>query len=88
MPPLRQREQTLRAELQAIADQASDALRSRAWQRHSWRSWADYSTADTLDVIERQRIVRLAVKEILTGDDNIKQTAGPIGGPAVLRQKV
>ena len=29
------------------------------------------STADTLDVMERQRIVRLVVKEVLIGDDNI-----------------
>jgi site-specific DNA recombinase len=29
------------------------------------------SAADTLDVIERQRIVRLVVKEVLIGDDTI-----------------
>jgi hypothetical protein len=29
------------------------------------------SSADTLDIMERQRIVRLVVKEVLIGDDNI-----------------
>jgi site-specific DNA recombinase len=72
MPPLRQREQTLRAELQAIADQASD----RASFLRLAETLAAFlgrlrSAADTLDVMERQRIVRLVVKEILIGDDSI-----------------
>jgi site-specific DNA recombinase len=72
MPLLRQREQTLRAELQAIADQAAD----RATFLRLAETLAAFlgrlrSTADTLDVIERQRIVRLVVKDILIGDDAI-----------------
>ena len=72
MPALRQREKTLRSELEAIADQAND--------RANFMRLAETLTAfldrlrgaaDTLDVLERQRIVRLIVKEILIGDDGI-----------------
>ena len=72
MPPLRQREQTVRAELQAIADQAGDRAK---FLRLAETLTAFLSrlrdAADTLDVLERQRIVRLVVKEILIGDDTI-----------------
>ena len=72
MPSLRQREHMLRAELQAIADQASD----RAHFMRLAETLTAFLTrlrdaADTLDIIERQRIVRLVVKEILIGDDRI-----------------
>src|SRR5713226_3703872 len=72
IPSLRQREQTLRAELQAIADQASD----RATFLRLAETLAAFlgrlrSSADTLEVVERQRIVRLVVKDILIGDDTI-----------------
>jgi site-specific DNA recombinase len=72
MPLLRQREQTLRAEVQAIADQATD----RATFLRLAETLAAFlgrlrSAADTLDVMERQRIVRLVVKDILIGDDTI-----------------
>ena len=72
MPLLRQREQRLRAELQAIAVQATD----RAKFLRLAETLATFlgrlrSAADTLDVIERQRIVRLVVKDILIGDDTI-----------------
>jgi site-specific DNA recombinase len=72
MPLLRQREQAMRVELQAIADQASD----RATFLRLAETLAAFlgrlrSAADTLDVIERQRIVRLVVKDILIGDDTI-----------------
>src|SRR6266700_964953 len=72
MPGLRQREQALRAELQAIADQAND--------RATFLRLADNLTAflarlrgaaDTLSITERQRIVRLIVKDVLIGDDTI-----------------
>src|SRR6516164_1507409 len=72
VPSLRQREQALRAELQAVVDQAGD----RAKFLHLAETTAAFlgrlhDSANTLDVIERQRIVRLVVKEILIGDDNI-----------------
>jgi site-specific DNA recombinase len=71
-PPLRHREQTLRAELQAIADQLSDrAMFLRLAETLTAFLARLRSAADTLDVIERQRIVRLIVKEVLIGDDTI-----------------
>ena len=72
MPSLRQREQALRAELQAIADQANDraALLRLAETLTAFLARL-HNAADTLDVTERQRIVRLVVKDVLVGDDNI-----------------
>ena len=72
MPLLRQRAKVLRAELQAITDQATD----RATFLRLAETLAAFldrlrSAAETLDVLERQRIVRLVVKEILIGDDTI-----------------
>src|SRR5229473_4918627 len=62
MPALRQREQTLRAELQAIADQTNDRA---AFLRLAETLTAFLarlrSAAETLNVTERQRIVRLVV---------------------------
>jgi site-specific DNA recombinase len=72
IPALRQREQTLRAELQAIADQADDQV---AFLRLAETLTAFLgrlrSSAETLSVGERQRIVRLVVKDVLVGDDSI-----------------
>src|SRR5215472_7504812 len=72
MPMLRQREQALRAELQAIADQANDRA---AFLRLAETLTAFLSrlrsAAESLSVIERQKIVRLLVKEILVGVDTI-----------------
>src|SRR5713226_2437539 len=72
MPPLRQREQALRAELRAIADQTSNqATFLRLAETLAAFLGRLRSTADTLDIMERQRIVRLVVKEVLIGDDHI-----------------
>ncbi|MGB6451044.1 MAG: recombinase family protein [Steroidobacteraceae bacterium] len=72
MPPLRHREQTLRAELQAIADQTNDrATLLRLAETLTAFLARLRGAADTLDVIERQRIVRLVVKEVLVGHDSI-----------------
>jgi site-specific DNA recombinase len=72
MPLLRQRQQSLRAELQAIADQSNDQI---AFLRLAETLTAFLarlrSAAETLSVMERQRIVRLVVKEVLVGDDTI-----------------
>jgi site-specific DNA recombinase len=72
MPALRQREQTLRAELQAIADQTNDRA---AFLRLAETLTAFLarlrSAAETLNVTERQRIVRFLVKDVLMGDDTI-----------------
>ena len=72
MPMLRQREHALRAELQAIADQANDrAVFLRLAETLTAFLARLRSAAETLSVIERQRIVRLLVKEILVGEDSI-----------------
>jgi len=72
MPALRQREHTLRAELQAIADQTNDRA---AFLRLAETLTAFLarlrSAAETLSVTERQRIVRLVVKDVLVGDETI-----------------
>ncbi len=72
MPPLRQREQALRDEARAIADQANDS----AMFLRLAETLKDFltrlrSSANTLDVMERQRIVRLVVKDVLIGDDTL-----------------
>ena len=72
MPALRQCQQTLRAELQAIADQTKDRA---AFLRLAETLTAFLarlrSAAETLSVLERQKIVRLLIKEVLVGDDTI-----------------
>jgi site-specific DNA recombinase len=72
LPALRQREQATHGELQSIADQAND----RAAYLRLAETLAEFlsrlrSSAEHLDVQERQRIVRLLVKEVLVGDDTI-----------------
>ena len=72
MPLLRQREQALRAELQAIADQANDrAAFLRLAETLTAFLTRLRSAAESLSVMERQKIVRLLVKEILVGEDSI-----------------
>src|SRR5450755_1152098 len=72
MPALRHREQVLRAELQAIADQVNDqAALLRLAETLTAFLARIHGAADTLSVMERQRIVRLVVKDVLIGDDAI-----------------
>ena len=72
MPELRHREHALQTELQAILEQVNDrAVYLRLAETLSAFLAKLRSTADTLDIQERQRIVRLIVKEILIGDDTI-----------------
>ncbi len=72
MPALRQREQALRAELQAIADRANDqATRLRLAETLTAFLERLHGAAHTLSITERQRIVRLVVKDVLIGDDTI-----------------
>src|SRR5215469_10268557 len=72
MPALRHRQQTLRAELQAITDQTNDRV---AFLRLAETLTAFLArlrrAAETLSVIERQKIVRLLVKDVLVGEDII-----------------
>ena len=71
-PLLRQREQALSSELNSIAEQ----VRERAAYLRLAETLSAFlarvrTAADTLDILERQRIVRLVVKEVLVGDDTI-----------------
>ena len=72
MPALRHRQQTLSAELQAIADRTNDRA---AFLRLAETLTAFFarlrSAAETLSVMERQKIVRLLVKDVLVGEDTI-----------------
>ena len=72
MPLLRQRQQAFQAELQAIADQTGDraALLRLAETLTAFLARLR-SAAETLSVTERQRIVRLLVKDGLVGEDTI-----------------
>jgi site-specific DNA recombinase len=72
MPELRAREDSMRAERQAILDQAAD--------RMSFLRLAETLTAflqrlrqsaETLEIAERQKVVRLLVKEVLVDNDTI-----------------
>ena len=72
MPELRQREHALQTELNSILDQISD----RAIYLQLAETLSDFlsrlrTSADTLDIQERQRIVRLVIKDILVGDETI-----------------
>jgi site-specific DNA recombinase len=72
MPELRQRESTLQAEIQALSAQVADqAAYLRLAQTLSAFLTRLRANADTLDIVERQQIVRLLVKEVLVGHDSI-----------------
>jgi hypothetical protein len=72
MPELRQREHALQTELRAILDPVNDrAVYLRLAETLSAFLAKLRSSADTLDIQERQRIVRLIVKEILIEDESI-----------------
>ncbi len=72
MPELRHREQALQTELQSILDQTHDrAVYLRLAETLSNFLARLRTAADTLDIEERQRIVRLVIKEILVGNETI-----------------
>ena len=72
MPNLRRREQANNAELQAIVDQSVDrAAYLRLAETLTTFLTRLRSSAGALDVSERQRLLRLLVKEIFVGDDKI-----------------
>jgi site-specific DNA recombinase len=88
MPNLRRREQADNAELQAIVDQSVDrAAYLRLAETLTTFLTRLRSSAGALDVSERQRLMRLLVKEILVGDDKIiirhciPLPMGPVDGP-------
>jgi site-specific DNA recombinase len=72
VPELRQREHALQTELQGTLDQVNDrAVYLRLAETLSAFLAKLRSAAETLDIQERQRIVRLIVEEILIGDESI-----------------
>jgi len=72
MPDLRRREHAARAELKSIGERIAD---STEYLRLAETLTAFLkrlrTTAHRLDIIERQRVVRLLVKEVLATDDSI-----------------
>ena len=87
-PELRRQEQALQRELQSVVDRTKD--------RETYLRLAETltgflarmrSSAETLDIAERQRIVRLLVKEVLVSEDkitirhSIPISGSPGGGP-------
>jgi len=75
----------LRADLQAIADQANDqAALLRLVETLTAFVARLQGAADTLSIIERQRIIRLVVKDILIGDDTltIRHSIPVVPGPS------
>jgi site-specific DNA recombinase len=84
MPPLRKRQQAVEAQRQALAEQVTD---SQGYLRLADTLEAFLARlraqAETLDVIEKQKILRLVVKEVLVGEDTITiKHAIPITGPS------
>ena len=72
MPELRAREQGMRAELQAILAQAADRRRFlRLAETLAVFLQRLQDSAESLDLTDRQKIVRLLVKEILVDEDAI-----------------
>jgi site-specific DNA recombinase len=72
MPALRQREQALQAERESLNAQFADqAAYLRLAETLSAFLGRLRENAQTLDTTERQRIVRLLVKEVVVGQDNI-----------------
>jgi site-specific DNA recombinase len=72
MPELRRQDQTIQAELQSLDTAAADQTKYlRLVQTLGDFRGCLRAHADTLDVAERQKILRLLVKEVLIGRDTI-----------------
>ncbi|MGH8548954.1 MAG: hypothetical protein ACRERU_10215 [Methylococcales bacterium] len=72
MPALRQRQQAVQAELQALTTQSVDqAACLRLAETLTAFLERLRENAETLDILERQRIMRLLVKEVIVGQDTI-----------------
>jgi len=72
MVALRKRQQTVQTELNSLENQAMDKARYLRLAESMTDFLSQLQTrADTLDVINRQKILRLLVKEILVDDDTI-----------------
>ena len=87
-PELRRQEQALNRELQSAVDRVKDReIYLRLAETLTGFLARLRSSAETLDIAERQRIVRLIVKEVLVTEDkitirhSIPISESPAGGP-------
>ena len=82
MPELRKREKTIGSELQALDIAAADQqIFLRLAENIENFLWRLRKTAETMDVVERQKLLRLVVKEIHVNRDTIKiKHSIPAGG--------
>ena len=82
-PELRRQEKALHRELQSAVDRAKDRKTYLRLAETLTNFLARLrSSAETLDITERQRIVRLLVKEVLVSEDTIViRHSIPISGP-------
>ena len=87
-PELRRQDQALNRELQSAVDRAKDReIYLRLAETRTGFLARLHSSAETLDIAERQRIVRLIVKEVLVTEDkitirhSIPISGSPTGGP-------
>ena len=87
-PELRRQEQALNRELQSAVDRVKDReIHLRLAETLTGFLARLRSSAETLDIAERQRIVRLIVKEVLVTEDkitirhSIPISESPAGGP-------
>jgi site-specific DNA recombinase len=89
MPELRQRETRLKAELDSLNAQLADQA-TYLRLAHTLGEFLERlrTQSQGLGVLERQRVVRLLVKEVIVGDDSITirhsipTSSRPSGGPA------
>jgi site-specific DNA recombinase len=87
MPELRQRESRLKAELESLSAQLADQA-TYLRLAHTLEEFLERMRTQVhgLDVLERQRVVRLLVKEVVVGDDgitirhSIPHSSRPCGG--------
>jgi len=72
LPILRQKEKTINAELASVeAQKADNASYLQLAETLSSFLGRMRAKAETLDIVERQKIVRLLVREVVVGNDNI-----------------
>ena len=89
MPELRQREERLKAELESLRTQLADQA-TYLRLAHTLGEFLERlrAHAQGLDILERQRVVRLLVKEVVVDDESIiirhsiPNSGGSSGGPA------
>src|SRR3989454_1726592 len=73
MPNLRKQEQVVDSDLRSLELASEDQSRSRRLAKTLWEFRGNLrGRAETLDTVDRQKILRLVVQEILVGADTIR----------------